>query len=417
MSLTRRNWLRLGLGSPAVLACGNVVPGFLAHSAAAVAAGDGAPRRHILVVVELEGGNDGLNTIVPYRDDVYYRSRPRLNIAAKSVLKLDDHVGLNPRLRRFADLLNAGRLAVVQGVGYPNPTRSHFDSMAIWQSGQLGASHGTQGWLSRYLDATVPAGTLDPRAIQAGGAKLTQALSGGNVQALTLDALTKLHRRLGVPGDAGVDAQSAVLDRVLGQERSAASAHREFLSQSALVSFANCGRLADALKAAEASPARYPDYGLAQRLKTVGHFIKSAMTPVVYYTQLGGFDTHVNQMFPHASLLSELGESIGAFIDDLERSGEASRVLVLVYSEFGRRLTENGGGGTDHGTAAPVFLIGGGIRSGLHGVHPDLRDLVDGDPKFVIDFRRIYAAILDRWLGCDSSAVMRERFEPLGMIG
>ncbi len=197
MSLTRRDWLRLGFGSPAVLACSNAVPGFLAHSAAAVAASDGASRERILVVVELAGGNDGLNTVVPYRDDVYYRSRPRLSIPPKSLLKLDDHVGLNPRLRRFADLLNAGRLAVVQGVGYPNPTRSHFDSMAIWQSGQLGATHGTQGWLSRYLDATVPAGTLDPRAIQAGGAKLTQALSGGNVQALTLDGLGKLERGSG----------------------------------------------------------------------------------------------------------------------------------------------------------------------------------------------------------------------------
>ena len=202
MRLTRRDWLRLGFGSPAVLACGGAVPEFLAHSAAGVAAGDGAARGHILVVVELEGGNDGLNTVIPFRDDIYYRSRPRLSVPAKSVLKIDDHVGLNPAMRPFAKLLNDGLLAVVQGVGYPNPSRSHFQSMAIWHTGRLDATLGTQGWLSRYQDATVPAGTLDPRTIQAGGAKLAQSLSGGNVQVPTLDGLGKLERRLGVPASA-----------------------------------------------------------------------------------------------------------------------------------------------------------------------------------------------------------------------
>ncbi len=163
MRFTRRDWLRLGLASPAVLACGDAVPSFLAHSAASVVDGDSGARRRILVIVELAGGNDGLNTVVPHRDDVYYRSRPKLNVAAKAVLKVDDHVGFHPQMRRFADLIHDGQLAVVQGVGYPNPSRSHFDSMAIWQTGRRDATQNTQGWLSRYLDATVPAGVLVPR--------------------------------------------------------------------------------------------------------------------------------------------------------------------------------------------------------------------------------------------------------------
>jgi uncharacterized protein (DUF1501 family) len=416
MGFTRRDWLRLGIGSPAVLACGHAVPCFLAHSAAACAGGEGGSRGRILVVVELEGGNDGLNTVVPYRDDVYYRSRPRLAVPAKSVLKLDDHAGLNATLRRFAGLLDNGQLAVVQGVGYPNPTRSHFDSMAIWQTARLDATHGTEGWLSRYLDATVPTGTLDPRAVQAGGARLTQALSGGTVPALTLDGVARLERHLGVPDDAGREAQRALLDRVLGQQCGEAGSPREFLRQSALVSFANCGRLREVLKAAEASPAGYPDYAFAQRLKTVAHFIKAGMTPVVYYTQLGGFDTHVSQAFPHRGLLGELAESTGSFFDDLERNGEAGRVLMLVYSEFGRRLAENAGAGTDHGTAGPVFLVGPGVRGGLHGREPDLTDLDDGDPKFTVDFRRVYATVLEKWLGCRAAGLLPGSFDPLPLL-
>ena len=362
------------------------------------------------------GGNDGLNTVVPYRDDVYYRSRPRLAVPAKSVLKVDDHVGFNPRLRRFAGFLDDGQLAVVQGVGYPNPTRSHFESMAIWQTGRLDATARHAGLAQPLPGRDGSPRDPGPASDPGGGAKLAQALSGGSVHVPTLDGLGQLRRRLGVPDGAAPDEQRAVLDRVLGQTRGDKSSAREFLSESALVSFANCERLREALKAAEASPARYPEFGLARRLKTIAHFIKAGMTPVVYYTQLGGFDTHVNQAFPHGGLLGELAESIGAFFDDLAKDGEAGRVLLLVYSEFGRRLVENGGGGTDHGTAAPVFLIGRGVRGGLHGPHPDLHDLEDGDPKFAVDFRRIYRAVLEKWLGCTAPGVLPGSFDPLPVL-
>jgi uncharacterized protein (DUF1501 family) len=416
MRFTRRDWLRLGLASPAVLACGNAVPSFLAHSAPPVADGDSAARGRILVVLELNGGNDGLNTVVPYRNDVYYRCRPHLNVPAKAVLKVDDHLGFHPRMGRFADLLHDGQLAVVQGVGYPNPSRSHFDSMAIWQTGRRDATQSTQGWLSRFLDRTVPAGVLVPRAIQTGDHKLTQALAGGDIQVPTLEGLERLERRLGIPKAAGLEEQRIVLDSIFGQIHGETGSHREFVSRSALVSFANCEQLREALKTAEASSARYPAYRLAQRLKVIAHFIKTGMTPVIYYTDHGGFDTHVQQAFPHANLLAELAESTAAFFDDLKPAGDAGRVIVLVYSEFGRRLTENAGGGTDHGTAGPVFLVGPGVRGGLHGAQPDLTDLDDGDPKFTVDFRRVYTTLLEKWLGCPASRVLPGSFDPLPVL-
>ncbi len=219
-----------------------------------------------------------------------------------------------------------------------------------------------------------------------------------------------------MPKDAGLEQQRVVLDRVFGQDYGATGSHREFVSRSALVSFANCERLREALKTAEASTARYPAYRLAQRLKVIAHFIKTEMTPVVYYTDHGGFDTHVQQAFLHGSLLAELAESTAAFFDDLKRAGEAGRVIVLVYSEFGRRVTENAGGGTDHGTAGPVFLVGPGVRGGLHGAQPDLTDLDDSDPKFTVDFRRVYTTLLEKWLGTRAAGVLPGAFEPLALL-
>jgi hypothetical protein len=190
----------------------------------------------------------------------------------------------------------------------------------------------------------------------------------------------------------------------------------EFLRRSALVSFANSQRLREAVKAAYASSARYPGFGLAERLKTVAHFIKAGMTPVAYYTQLGRFGIHINREGPHGFLLTELAESTAAFFDDLKRAVEAGRVLMLVYPEFGRRLARNAGAGMDHGTAAPVLLLEPGVRGGLHGAHPDLRDLDDGDPKLTVDFRRVYATVLERWLGCPAVRVPPGAFEPLPLL-
>jgi len=416
MPITRRDCLRIGLGSSAVLACGNAIPAFLARSAHALDAENASRPERILVVVELDGGNDGLNTVVPHIDDAYYRNRPQLNVAAKSVLKIDDRIGLAPQLQGFADLLERKQLAVVQSVGYPNTSRSHFQSMSIWQSGRLDATLATEGWLSRYMDVKAPAGTLDSPAIHVDDGKLALALSGGEFQAPTVNRLERLERRLGVSSAAGAEEQRTQLDFVLGQQRGDPGSPLRFVQQSTLVSFASSQRLREMIRMAKSAPAVYPGYGLAERLKLIAQLVKARLNTVIYYTRLGGFDTHVNQLGRHRNLLAELGGSVRAFFDDLGKAGEADRVLMLVFSEFGRRLEENAGAGTDHGTAGPVFVVGPAVRSGLHGPYPNLVDLDDGDPRHAIDFRQVYATVLEKWLSCPATNVLPQAFELLPIL-
>jgi uncharacterized protein (DUF1501 family) len=416
MHLSRRDCLRLGLKSSTVLACGSAVPGFLAHGAAALAGQSHAAPERILVVVALDGGNDGLNTVVPHGDDIYYRNRPRLNIPAKSVLRLDDRIGFHPRLRPFAELLEQGQLAVIQSVGYPNPTRSHFRSMANWQTGRLDATLAEQGWLSRYLDATTSADRLDAPAMQVGGEKLSQALAGGRFSVPSVDRLERIERRLGVPDSANPGEQRTTLDFVIGQARGEPGSHLEFLQRNSVVSFASIKRLREVIRAAKGSSSRYPSFGLAERLNTIAHLIKSRLNTTIFYTRLGGFDTHVSQFAPHQNLLGELASSVGAFFADLTGAGSADRVLLLIFSEFGRRLRENAGKGTDHGTAGPVFLAGPEVCAGVHGPYPNLTVLDDGDPKHAVDFRRIYATVLEDWLGCPSTRVLAERYQPMPIL-
>jgi uncharacterized protein (DUF1501 family) len=188
----------------------------------------------------------------------------------------------------------------------------------------------------------------------------------------------------------------------------------QFVERSAVLTYTSSARLETVVAGAGAG---YPEgYGLARRLRLIAQLIKAGLTTSIYYTQLGGFDTHANQLGTHDNLLREMGASLQAFLKDLNDSGDGRRVVVLVFSEFGRRLTENASGGTDHGTAAPVFLLGGSVKSGLHGPYPNLHDLADGDPKHAIDFRRVYAALLDRWLSCPSEKVLGEKFEALPVL-
>jgi uncharacterized protein (DUF1501 family) len=416
MNLSRRDLLRLG--STSLLACGANVPLFLANTARAVAAEPTARGKgRVLVVVQLDGGNDGLNTVVPFKDDDYRKARPRLQIAAKAVLKIDDRVGFHPALTAFAKMLESRQLAVVQSVGYPNPSRSHFDSMAIWHSARLNARSDDSGWLARVLDATpaVPGGDVVAIHLNSGAQPQPQALVGGVRQVPSLASLEQFRRRLGVPESAGAKEQRATLDQIAAREHGRPGSLLNFVERSASLSYTSSARLE---KVVAAGPgADYPQFGLARRLRVIAQLIKAGLTTSIYYTQLGNFDTHSNQANLHAGLLFELGSSLQAFIGDLVKSGEGDRVVVLVFSEFGRRLDENGSAGTDHGTAAPVFLAGPAIKSGLHGQYPNLRDLADGDPKFALDFRRVYATVLDGWLNCPSEKVLGARFEALPLLG
>jgi uncharacterized protein (DUF1501 family) len=417
MQPTRRDFLRLGLGSQALLACGASVPTFLARSAALLA---DAPARaaggRVLVVVQLDGGNDGLNTVVPFRDDVYRRSRPSLALPANQVLRLNDDLGLHPSLTGLKRLHENRQLAVVQGVGYPNPNRSHFESMAIWHTARLDSDAGTPGWLSRCLDRRDTGAGGDVPALHVSRELLPQSLYGGQRHVPSLDNLEQFRRRLGLPDGPEARSQRAALDDIAGRPRGQPGSLLQFVERSALITYTSSARLEGVLRDGGVG-GNYPEFfGLARRLKLIAQLIKAGLQTSIYYTQLGGFDTHANQLNTHANLLREVGDSLQAFVNDLGASRHGERVVVLVFSEFGRRLAENGSAGTDHGTAAPVLLLGRGVRPGPHGPNPNLRDLHDGDPQHAIDFRRVYATLLDQWLGGPAEAVLDGRFEALPVL-
>lgn len=415
MTATRREFVRLGLGSCTLLSCGMTVPGFLARSAAAAPAGDRSTGR-VLVVLELNGGNDGLNTVVPYADDAYARHRPRLRIPTGSLHKLDDHVGLHPELFGLNDLWKQGELAIVQSVGYPNANRSHFESMDIWQTAMLDPDDRAAGWLNRGVGRQAAA-TGGGSAVHVGDREIPRALAGDALAVHSLEGLDQLVRRIGMPERGDTSAHRAALDRVARMPRGEVGSHLQFVQRSQVVTYASSARIEQILRSSGGkSDAGYPDTGLARRLRLVAQLIQSGLSTSIYYVQLEGFDTHVRQLDDHAALLRELGGAVSAFFEDLHRSKEAGRVLLLGFSEFGRRLTENASRGTDHGTAAPVLLAGPGVRRGLHGPYPNLVDLQDGDPRFAVDFRRVYATILDRWLDCPSRTVLGAEFSHLDII-
>jgi uncharacterized protein (DUF1501 family) len=369
------------------------------------------------VVVQLDGGNDGLNTVVPFRDDEYHKQRPRLGLSTKELLKVDDHVGLHPALDPFAKLLEQDRLAIVQSVGYPNPNRSHFESMVTWQTARLSPDRAAPGWLARAIDERPGSDGDAPGLHIHDTSLLPRSLEGGQHVIPSLARLEQFRRRVGVPDGAGPAEQAAALDRLGRQSRGQPGSLLQFVERCALTTYASSARLERLRENNGPKPPAYPDYlGLAKRLQLVAQLIKARLTTAIYYTQLDGFDTHAGQLTTHNFLLRELAMSIRAFLDDLEQAREVDRVLVMVFSEFGRRVAENASGGTDHGTAAPVFLVGKPVRGGVHGPYPNLSDLVDGDPKHAIDFRRVYATVLRDWLGTPSEKVLGGAFETLPVL-
>ena len=386
-------------------------------------------RDTILVVLELGGGNDGLNTVVPYADDVYAKQRPTLRLRADEVHKIDSLLGFHPRMPAFMRLYRDGLVSVVQGVGYPNPHQGHFESMRIWQSadptmyapqtGTVSFSLRQQtGWLGRAID----------QATRGDPALTPGAFVGQIAQPFALNA-----ERSVVPSIRSLE--DATLRRLPGDEPAhqrrlveAATAARgqddtllNFIQRTTLAAYRSGDQIEAAAKAATANSADYPAFALAKTLHLVAQLISADVGIRVYYVELaggeiGGFDTHAGQADNHAALLHQLSEAVTAFMNDLKRDKLVDRVLLLTFSEFGRTVQENGRRGTDHGSAAPMFLVGGRVKGGLIGAHPNLTDLENGGQKHHTDFRRVYAAVLERWLGFDSQAVLGARFEPVDVV-
>ncbi len=408
----RRDFLKTSLTASTLVTMGSAtIPTFLARSAQA-ARESGADDR-ILVVVQLLGGNDGLNTVVPHGIDGYARSRRALRLPAGQIHKITDEIGLHPRMGKLAELLQEGRLAILQGVGYPNPDRSHFRSMEIWETARTEQGALETGWLGRVLDEHPVGPGGDLPALNIGTRALPIAFRSKRTEVPSLDSLEQYRLRL-AGDDARKRAEREGLDNVARVDRGD-DPLLGFLRRSTLAAYDSSKRL-DQLSAGSEDASKYPNYGLARRLELIARIIKAGFGTKIYYTSLDGFDTHANQFGSHAALLNELADSLAAFHADLAEAGQADRVALLAFSEFGRRVAENASGGTDHGAAAPVFVVGPVAQAGLIGAHPSLEDLDDGDLKYHTDFRRIYAALLESWLGLPAAPIIGEGFLPLELF-
>lgn len=356
-----------------------------------------------LVVVQLGGGNDGLNTIVPFRNDLYYKARPTLALREQNgLLLLDKDLALNPNMTALKGLYDQGKLTVLNAVGYPNPDRSHFRSMDIWQTGSAADEYLTTGWLGRYLDAACSGCTTGHAGIEVDDT-LSLAMKGSRKKGLALKNPQKL--------------RDVTRNRVLraASRESAASGLQEldYLYKTLAETASSADYLYEKSKVYQ-SKQPYPNTDFAKSLKTTAELINSGLDTRVYYASLSGFDTHVRQQEQQGKLLKDLSDGLGAFVQDLQQAGNLDSTLILVFSEFGRRVGQNASNGTDHGTANNVLLLGGKLRQpGVANAAPDLSDLDNGDLRHQVDFRSIYASILHDWLGADNQQILSRDVAPL----
>ncbi len=368
----------------------------------------------ILVVIQLSGGNDGLNTGVPYTNDTYYQYRPGISLAANDIIPLTMEIGLHPSLTPFSSLYSSGAMQVVQGVGYADPDLSHFQSTDVWATASPADDLATTGWLGRYLENEIPTFVDNPPdhplAVQLGNGTplLFQGEQAGmGVQFPNLDLLQRFF-------DTGqLFDESFVPQTLYGEELA-------FVRSIANDSVQYAEALSDA-SSAGTNLFEYPSVnGFSGNLATTARLIRGGLGASMYHINLGGFDTHSNQLSRHAVLMNELSTALGAFLADLQADDLDKRVVVMTFSEFGRRVYQNGSGGTDHGTAAPLFLFGGGISGGIHGDHPSLSDLdAGGNMKYGVDFRSVYGSVLSDWFGMareDVHTIMGGEYAHLPLI-
>jgi uncharacterized protein (DUF1501 family) len=410
MTANRRDFLKASLASAGVVAWGLGAPGFVRRTAAAAALSDKPGAKDtILVVVELTGGNDGLNTVVPFKDPEYKKLRPTLAIPENELKKVNDTLGLHPSLDGLAEVLQDNALCIVQGVGYPNPDQSHFRSMDIWQAGSQ-AEKLTEGWLGRALKGMHGAPAFHLKSDNEGS---PLALDGAPARAPSIKTLEEFQLQLAAASAADKSAKRAVIE---GATKTKGGGDLlDFVQKTASNTYASSQRLQEIGKN-YVPKAPYPQTPLATRLKLCAQLIDADLGARVFYVAHGNFDTHATQAPAHTNLLRVLGDAVKAFYKDMKGRGHADRVVLMTFSEFGRRAKENGSKGTDHGSGAPMFLVGGKIKSGVVGAHPSLTDLPLGNLRHHTDFRQVYAALLDGWLGVASKEVLSGDFKPVDVL-
>ena len=403
-TMTRRKLLgHTGQGA-SLLTFGVTAPGVLCDAATLSA------EQRILVVVEMAGGNDGLNTVVPIRDEIYRKARPNLAISSDDALSINDALGLHPSMRGMADLLEDGKLSIVQGVGYENPNRSHFESMDIWHSCQRKTEQRQNGWIGRYLESAQLSHLSDPPALHLGKRQQPLALMSRDVRVPSIQSLEQFRLRAAKSPDLR-DAIRALSS----QSRAGASDLLGFVQASSRNAMDASERMESAGVQYKPSEA-YPETTLGRELETIAKLIASGLETRVYYVRIDGFDTHANQPGAHSVLLRSVSDAVGTLVRDVNAQGDGDRLLVMCFSEFGRRVAENASDGTDHGAAGPVLLAGNGVKAGVVGEHPRLDDLQSGDLKHRIDFRQVYTAILQQWLKCDASSVLGAVYDPVAVF-
>ena len=423
---TRRMFLTQGI---TLVSAAATIPLFLQRSAAGmmlplgsqVSSQSGVPEDRVLVVVQLGGGNDGLNTVVPYGSRDYYMARPSIGIPAptqrgnqnQSALAIDDvqGIGLHPSMAPFKDLMDQGVASVVQGVGYPNPNRSHFTSMDIWHTADPKGGNGL-GWIGKYFDNQCNGSPIPQGSISI-GRNAPLAMLGEIQKPISFES-PELFKWLGNDLHASMTEPYGQINRRGQLDGVQSDSQKAFLMRTAL----DAQVASDKIRAAvnQAPLVNYPGSGLARQLQMVGSMIRAEMPTRVYYVSIGGFDTHAGQAGSHANLLAQVSNALKAFYEDIKAQGNNDRVLTVVFSEFGRRVRQNASGGTDHGTAAPMYLIGDMVKPGLLGNHPSLTDLDGGDLKYNLDFRSIYAAVLEDWMGAKSKPILGDQFQKAEVI-
>jgi uncharacterized protein (DUF1501 family) len=428
-AFTRRQFLSRGLTLASAAA---TVPWFLNRSALALpipglgmTSIPGVPEDRILVVVQLSGGNDGLNSVVPYGMDAYYKARPGIGVPAANVLKLkeSDGIGLHPQMTGIKELYDEGLCTIVQGVGYPNPNRSHFKSMDIWHTADTTATG--NGWLGRYFDSECcgygkgESGSAEPSSTTPGiaiGRSAPLAMQGQQIKPISFET-EQLFRWTGQDIHEGlVEPYSQITQREVASEIDPSS-NTAFLMRTALDAQVSSELIRKAVR--QRPLAQYPGNELGRQLSMVAAMIRSGLPTRVYYVNLGGFDTHAGQggaQGRHAQLMNQFSSSVRAFYADLKASQHDGQVLTMSFSEFGRRVGQNASQGTDHGTAAPMMLFGPMVKPGVVGDHPSLTDLDEGDLKYRIDFRSVYAGILGGWLKADCRKVLEADYRAVPVI-
>lgn len=364
------------------------------------------PGNKVVVVLQLSGGNDGLNTVVPIGNDLYYKARPGIGIGQAKALRLTDEAGLHPALEVMKELYDDGSLGILNSVGYPNPDRSHFRSMDIWHTGSQSTEYVHSGWIGRYLDAQCSGCDRPTQALEMDDV-LSLALKGSQTNGLAVKDPKRLF---------GTANERFFRDVVKQHGQHSGEETVDYLYKTMAQTLSSADYIFKQSRLAPAST-EYPKTELGKSLRTIASLIFSNIDTRVYYLSLGSFDTHINQSAQQQRLFADLNASIKAFVKDLKQHNRFEDVLLFSFSEFGRRVNQNASGGTDHGTANNMFFVSGGLKQkGFLNGMPDLTDLQDGDLKYKIDFKNVYATVLEKWLDTDSTRILGRKYEPLHFI-